>query len=651
MPQTGFPTIRFTSNGTQHFKISSFEYSTSPDKLGAECKVTLANPHSQPLDIRGDFLLELLWGATPTDRDSIALISDGRLLSRSNGYAMTGTPPRPADSQSLKAIDRIGDRWSIRPTIPYMLYDPNKYNPATQSSELHGDVRDFNNNPIFADYISVPGLDLYYLLNWVYVTQCGFPAVVTNIETFPIRYCGFDLRNSFHDDVKKEVALFAPIYFVDEAGALNIIDINAPQPVGTQPQNVHATQYKSAQVEIPYSQLITAILLTYMEDVNETELDIPSNATTVVTPDINTIGTPGQPGYHQTLRRVTTVQFHDDPSDPIRITRTVDKQIEEVTLATVTNNGTMTVQMIKQETQVDNFVPGQNFRVPAGYTKTTGLLLALPEGTANTDGSLGLQFIPSAFVETMEIDWAASQYTPDVWIQTFKRKSVSGYAWIDGTDPAQPNVLKLPLSDAYNQSLIKQDGSQISLSGIPLETEVWHIRETGAGSDAGYVEIKVDGVNQLTGATSKSDTYSGVGSSMVTIARWRSLTTIIRNLTAEGDPEIGPRKPDAVNCGEVPYQIALPIVIRRLNRFSSPAYTINVDMNMLDLNISKGAIRCVFDSQGNALKDDQGNVINWIVTAFKVSGSAPNVDGSWRYNMNWSGVQLLNDADISWTVG
>lgn len=593
MPTKSYlPTVRIND---VEVPLSAFSFQASAADLGVKADITITDPN---LDInKGDNLtltLRTNFGTQPKSR----LIKDGIVAGNSKIIASKRLVGLTAanDSFTITGIDNIGFRWKLAPRIPIILFDPQYL--TIEENEADTNINDENGDRIFATVTPVGYLDLDYILEFAYVTSCGFDEVIHNLPNVPlyrIPRADFPLNASYHSIAASFYSVFKPLVFEDD-NRLFIIDVFGEIPAGilSGARLVEADGYISYQKENPETAVVNAVLLSHKEVSVQTlnEDAFPPNVTfreESEPPDES--GSILDGDYTRTTFKRFIVEIHDDEEDLAIITSEFTYKEETKTEAYVDG----LVQEVGKTTQTDRY--SNSWRLKLGYEK---IVEAYVE-----DGSGG-KFMQNVSTEVNTLTWKPSIVNPGEWEKHRSLTRIEGLVLVDGEGDEQ---LLIPILEASANKDIPDDGSlDIERKPISSKLEVW--RYTGADQ----IEIHIHEYDALAKRLRKSGTVSHVGTNAVRVRNGNSFNTKQVLLIDEAsDIADGAREPITFDAGFVVYAIAKELALRELAEKRTPRPRITCKLASYDAGIRRGSVRRIRDRDGNEVKS--------IITGYSVTGT------------------------------
>ncbi|MBA3711098.1 MAG: hypothetical protein H0W76_01455 [Pyrinomonadaceae bacterium] len=534
--------------------ITAFSYREPSDRLGAVLSVTLARPDPGRIADGATLNFDLgIWNGGAWTW--VALIVGGKLSSgdSSIGFAQS----RPTDGFSINIVDVLGDRAQRAPRTPVMLYDPLKVD-LPETPDTTNAIRDENGAVILPVNVERASMKLQDVLNYAYVTGCGFQRVTTNITNFPVSRADFTLEGGYDAGVRPLLGLFEPLYFTSDAQTLWIVDADSPLPAGFTPLELPLSAVVSVQASQPPRELANALIVSFQSD--ETNGDY---FTERLDQDESESGSFGQPDFTstETVRRVREYRNLAQPSVIVR----------EVVVDTTTTVYNSDLEIVHREVQVDRFDAAQR---KTGHTRTVE---ALVPNLDVEDAPLALLTTQS---ETQSIGYRPHPFRPREMVQDNVTTRVSGLVHVDKDNKYRDEPFKLPLTDAHRNGLVDSEGDQTT-EFAPIRTTRESLRVRGDRQ----LDVSVVVVDHIANTTerSSSTTRSG-GSSSLDARRVVNRQVLIK---MPGTDALGKRIP-SLQAGEIPEALALEMGKRKLRRLNSPPRNASVQLPDVNLALRKG---------------------------------------------------------------
>jgi len=533
--------------------ITAFSYREPSDRLGAVLSVTLARPDPSRIADGATLNFDLgIWNGSGWQW--VALITGGKLSTQegSIGFAQN----RPTDALSINVVDVLGDRAQRAPRTPVMLYDPLKVD-LPETPDTTSAIRDENGAAILPVNVERASMKLQDVLNYAYVTGCGFTRVMTNISNFPVSRADFTLEGGYDAGVRPLLGLFEPLYFTSDAQTLWIVDADSPLPAGFTPLELPLSAVVSVQASQPPRELANALIVNFQSD--ETNGDY---FTERLDQDESESGSFGQPDFTstETVRRVREYRNLAQPSVIVR----------EVVVDTTTTVYNSDLEIVHREVQVDRFDAAQR---KTGHTRT---IEALVPNLDVEDAPLALLTTQS---ETQSIGYRPHPFRPREMVQDSVTTRVSGLVHVDKDNKYRDEPFKLPLTDAHRNGFVDPEGDQTT-EFAPIKTTRESLRVRGRQLDVSVVVV--DHIANTT-ERSSSTTRSG-GSSSLDARRVVNRQVLIK---MPGTDALGKRIP-SLQAGEIPEALALEMGKRKLRRLNSPPRNASVQLPDVNLALRKG---------------------------------------------------------------
>lgn len=612
MAKAAIYTARLIVDGTE-WPVTDYEYEKPEDTLGAILKVTLADVG---LSVSRDAVVSFDVGVTVDGVTSWnSLMKDG-VLAGSVAVIKAG-----GDTLDITSINAIGDRWNLATRQPVTYYDPAKLDLSLERGPARYDLFDETGNPIIAKRVPIRSLDLKQVLQFAFVKGCGFADVITNIPNYPVRRFDVTVQTNFRKAAARHVDFFKPKVFADDAATLWIIDPDAKLPAGyaATARKLPIKHYIENEQTTPVRQIVNALLFTYRFDDPNNGDEFPANATDRTVTTSTEAATPSKRNAiiaSQWTHVVTTTHykdFHDDASNPQRVTRSIPWKTERRTYTR--NHDEITLEM-EHTIQTDYYT--RNFTLLTGYDKVVSRRLQLPGQSPDillNPTQIGTEpMVIECINEFQRTQWDESQYNPDVMIKvnsrTWREGLVLTEGAITGTTPEGLTlfdvVSKQPLTEANLNRNVGNDVLQF-VQWEPIETTVELWRDTGTNQVEVFRVIK----DELTGIVRDDSSTQAIADRQVDLTSYLTNTELLTN--AESEARFGPREPLALDAGDVPYSIARPVADRFLEREGQPAAERRFVLNIYDAGLAPGAVRLVYT------RDEDPQM--FIITSMKENGS------------------------------
>lgn len=524
----------------------------APSALGVTLDVDLATPDRALVDAASNLEFQIgLWGGTGFDYAT--LLTGGVRASDTARYGNEG--PRPADRVSFGTLDLLGDRWSLAPSAPTTLYDPDKVEaPALPTASNMA----YSPGGVSVTPVSTPvfGLTLHEVLNAAYVAGCGFSKVVTNIPDFPVAEVTFSLEGGYHEAVKPLLGLFEPVYFAD-GDALWIVDADAPLPAGFTPLTLTAEDVQTVEDAGPPRTPTTAIIVELKTSGGDYFTE------RIETPTPEETGTFGVEGYTRTSieRRVREWRNFDAP--------TVIVREEEVYEKTTTEDFEFDVTGRKTEARTYDALGRKS-----GHTLTVESRVPDPDDRA----TLSLQTVSQ---ETYTIFYRPGPRPgTDEIARTVNQKS--GLVLQDNDKPYLGKPYEIPYTQAHKSGYIDPDADQATQFQAISTTIDTYVRE---GAET---QVRRQIISHLNGGTNDDDS-SQTRAGTTQVPR-RVQGTVRRVVTLDGRMPVAGYVIPVFSAGDIPENIALPLARRKLLRLNNPPRRVTATFPYLELRVRRGTV-------------------------------------------------------------
>jgi hypothetical protein len=509
----------------------------------------------------------------------VNLIVGGFVVGRNKSVGSSDTSPRPSDTFSFTAADSLGERrFNLAPRIPLIYFDPEFV--SLSADDLDTKINDETGARIYVTWFSVPDLDLYQVLDFAYVTGCGFSSVVTNIPNFPVNRQDFPLTSSFHKSVSSLYAPYKPMIFED-GGTLFIINARGSLPAGFDEigEEIRTADYIKMERSKPERTAINALLLTTHPTGEYGNFDdLPGGVTFDVLEDSQSSGDTLTNDFQQTVFFRHVAYLHEDSSNPSRITDTVIFKIVSVTTGQDENGDTQTLI-----TDTQNELFDYSFRRNIGYSRIVEAFVKRPGELAATENVL---------TESLGIVWASTGNFGE-FIKVWEIKKSEGLIMVQGEDP---DIIKSVLTDANRFGSIPEDAT---VERGPINTKMTRFRETGPDQ----IELSIQETDHLAGRPVPKSPQHHTGTIRIQLRGTNaggSTQTLLRDEASEALD--GPREPITFDGGSLPFDQALPLAEQALADAKEPPETLRVTLLKPDFSLRRGQRRQVAVNRNDNLK-------------------------------------------------
>jgi hypothetical protein len=311
LPGVGFAAVysaRITAGGVG-YPIRNFSFTEGTADAGSQLNVTLQKPSDRAAILAADeFSFEIYDNGTWK-----TLFESGRRTAAA--FSFGWSEGRPADALTVSTAAEISAKLEKSPRRNLTIYDPLREDIDADDFEK---ILDENGVQYSHELKTISGMKLHQLLNYVFVTRCGFASVETNLPNDPIRRLDVGITDTFNDAIAGVIGIFRPLMFV-AADVLYILDSTIALPTGfASPVALPASQYKNAQLQIT-EQAADGFVVSYVDSerdydyFDDREVDLPDSV----------FGTAGSSDYTETAVTYTYRDFYkySTPATPIRTER------------------------------------------------------------------------------------------------------------------------------------------------------------------------------------------------------------------------------------------------------------------------------------------------------------------------------------------
>lgn len=653
--------------------IKSFNFQKPTGRLGSLLNVTLADPDYDLVPLGASVYFGLVFGVEGVNIE-YPLMTNSKLTDTSYEIRYRGGKNNgPIDEVSFGTLDAMGDRFTLSPLRPVIMFDPNRVRFDDIKTDPENAIRELNGRIVYPIIEPVNGLTMKKILNraytgvgsWGYTNTitsaqfgslglawesmyagnnvnqngCGFERVITNIEDYPVRQANFTVEGGWHDGAQPVVAMYAPIYFL-KGEDLVILDVDQPLPYGVTPYNVSLSYHKALSLKQTFQPDKNQLLLTYQYMGNDPyenptklfrEVQLPDEYPV----DTSSSGGPnfGEEGYiKQTLKERVREYYMSDTPDDVLDTQPVKTQlITEQTIVIRDDGGSVSFSGVRVSgiEETEHFYAGD---LKIGHSRTVQSRIFTPETLTSRLESQMLTVLD----ERSDISWIDDPAKPGVKMQSRVVTTTSELC----VSPAEPQEIWIddvahehyPLISLLEANLGAYIDSEWRLTSNRVKsmtkTEILRRRKHN------QYDVLVTEVDHLNGGGVRnsiaSPTIAYVGHDPYAV---RSRTIRLKN--DESIAEIGPRIPDTLNTYELPRDRAIELGQRRLARLLNPLKNMPIDLPTPDLAIDRGSV-----IRGQTRDGYTGN---FIVTGLSITGQALGKHGEHRIFENLECVELLSE--------
>ncbi|MDQ3649701.1 MAG: hypothetical protein M3458_05350 [Acidobacteriota bacterium] len=549
---------RLTASGVD-VPLRRATLSAPEGRLGTELSVVLARPDVAAVNLASQVSFEVgLW--TGAAWQWVPAFTSGKLSSRRRRLA-NDTNGLPADTVELTINDATGDRFNRAPRVPTLLYDPLKVDAPSAAALT---IYTATGAQVVPTIIAISNMRLRDVLDYAFITGCGFARVVTNIENFPVEQATFSLEGGYDAGVRSLLTLFEPETFAI-GNDLWIVGSHAAVPAGITTRSFPASNSQTIDDSLPGREPINALLVRLRDDAAG-----EYSTERVETPPPVQTGTFGAPGYTSTAveRRIREYRRYAAPTVVVR-------QELISTKTTITDEN---FAVIERETLTDTY---DSLRRVTGYQRTVDMNLP------DLDGAEGAKLLQSALSESQVITYAPHPLDPKVDTQSNVVTRTSGLILVDSDNEYLGEPNRLPYLDAHRSAQIDQGGGQTTEFGS-IRTEFVNLRVNG-----GQVQRERRVINHLSNAPDSTTTQTAPGDT--SIARQGSSGSGTRTvlLTTPGTEGASGRRVPVFDASSLPSDLGLRLATRYLANLNSPPRELAIDLSYYDLQIRRGGVLSV----------------------------------------------------------
>lgn len=554
---------RLLANGVE-VPIRAYNYNDKAGEIGRSLSATLARADLSliPNNAVWEFQAGIKSGGTTS---WMPLLQNGKMAGRSRSLGKN-EDLTPSDAVEIQIRDALGEKITAAPNRPIILYNPD-LTEQTPITDTRNALQDINGNPILPIVESVAGLNLQAVLNRAYVAGCGFSSVVTNLPNFPVARVEFSLEGGYDGGVRNLLALFEPIFDVQN-NVLWITDSDAAIPAGATPLDLGINKFVSLNEQIEPTVKYDRMIISCSGRSSGASGEYPTERTETPPSQSTNFGTPA---YTRTdfVNRYVDYRHVDNPT---RVIRSV--QIEEKK-TTYGNNALV----ISEDVQRDTY---DALGRKTGHIRTISAQVPnLPSRTTS------LQTIRT---ETETVGYTPNPFNPTEILQSFITIYEEGLVLVDADniDPLTDAPQRIPFAEARVNFLILPDSTQV-FQTLPIRTTKKQIRPVANEQ----VNLACQKFNHLTNTIEADYSEPVPGSTSIGDANKLNQQRIV--ITTGGTAT---RKAASFDGGDLPREIAVLLGTRKLARLNSPPHTGSVVLPLADFILRKGAARRLYDRTG-----------------------------------------------------
>lgn len=566
--------VRLTADGVE-VPITSYALRAPRNVIGSSLTLRLARPDPDLISRTASLKFEI--GVRQPGGDGyewVTYLEGGRLAGREATIGMSQS--RPTDTVQVSAFDFLGDRWTLAPSRPRTLYDPDRVSAAEIGDTAGGLVKDDNDTPVtsfkgFAapDVITtesgapvtpvrvpVDDLSLRRALRAAYVDGCGFNDVLTNIPDFPVSRVDFTpFGGSYHAGIRPLLALYEPLFHAGDDGTLWITDPDELSIATLSPRQLPLSAVLTVKSTLPARQFVDGLVVSYQLEEGAAEIVIGDRFENETT----------RSGDSETTTR-RRIRKYGSPSEPGVVTR-------EATIETTTTVRGADGDIIHRETQADTF---DALNRKSGHTRTVES--RVPD--LENDGEMALLEVVE---EKCSISYRPHPTRPRAYVQDLCVTETRGLIHSDLDNTYRDEPFRVPMTDAHRNGYVDAGANQTSsFARIKTATETLRVREDGE------LDVSVIVIDELANppTTERSSSTPRVGA-IGGDSRRNNVRRVL--LLADGVETITRSVPE-ISGGELSRDLLLPLGRRKLRRLNNPPDEVSIELPGLDVSIRRGSL-------------------------------------------------------------
>lgn len=658
--------------------IKDFNFQKPTGRLGSLLNVTLAKPSDYNLitiGARVDFSLIV---TVDGDEHPYPLMVNSKLSEDDFKIAYRGGQfGGPVDSITISTLDAAGDKFTLTPTRPVIMFDPNRTRFDDVQTDPENAIRDHATGSIILPIVEpVSGLTMRKILNRAYTSigsgyanvltpvqasafswnrmyvgkltdvswqsGCGFDKVITNIKDYPVRQANFTIEEGWHGGAKPSVQMFDPLYYPSgpNDNHLVILDVDKPLEFGVEVYDILLSYHKALSQRRAYRPDTNQVLLTYQymgNDPSEQPQKQMRERTDVTYPvDTSTAeggANYGEEGYikHTLRERVREWYMPDDPENVLD-TLPIYTELEIEQTYVLRNDAGVVVFNQVRVTSVDRTEHYYVGDLKIGHTRTLRTRLFTPDATLNDRMASQMQTTQR---EVCEISWIDDPSRKGTKLQSLVNTTLQELCVVS-TEPQTIDIdgvphehyPMVPLIEANLGGYINKD-DWVLVDGLVTTLTQTKLLRKRKGNQYDVLVTDVDHING--GGARNSIAEPVVGSTRHDQFEVRSRTILLKD--APSIAEIGPRIPEQVNAYELPRDRAIELGQRKLYRFVNPLKNMPIDLPSPMLALDRGSV-----VRGQTRSGYSGN---FIVTGLGITGQSLGKSGEHRIFQNLETIELL----------
>lgn len=551
---------RIHADGT-NYAIKAYQYTEAAGALGIELQVALVDPSQRSaIESAAVFVFEVYDGAV-----WVSLFNSGQLTGLGFSIASDNNG-QPSNNLQVSTNGDVDNKLRMSPPFNTTIFDSER---VTLTAADFKPIKDSDGNSYAQDLVPFPGLLLYDLLQFVFVTKLGFDEFKTTIPNYPIRRADFNIGGTWFDGVGGHVGAFVPLIFVRD-NVIWIIDSTAPFPAGFgSPAGLGAGDYINAQ--FTENELDVDGYIVEFADV-ETDYDYTLNRFEDDEPE--TVGHFGDPNWTETTRSRTYIDFYKFTNPNVAVRS--EKSKEVITTRGMTSLGIATVSTETENLNYDSF--GRLRSIAKEHTGLVPNLANPPDFTPTT------RTIRSAYTQFL---YGPDRLQPVRQILKQTIKETRGLITTDSTNKHLGKDFRQEYSEGFSAGNLREG---LDISTGPIETRTETVEQT----EHGQFEMRTRAVNFLTDPpqilNSTTDARSGDMSTNTSTGSTNQVI-VFRSGVIRATARLG-----TLAVAELPLKYAEPLARRRLERRKLRRGTIT--LKGLKLSIGRGTMFEILDRDG-----------------------------------------------------
>jgi hypothetical protein len=559
---------RLAINGVD-VPIRSFRFTGQAGSADETFQATLSKPYRAQVPIGATFTFDIYSGGVWQTRFS------GVFGSRSYSIAFDG------DSLQITSASSPADKLAKCPKKPVVYYD--SITVGTLREEANDVLTDDVGHTYPTEFHDVTGLRLYTLLQWAFVTVCGFSAYRTNIPDFAIPRADFQFGQPVLSTIKALIGMYDPVLF-ELNNEIWILDSTLALPAGFTPRTIGADAYKDFSAESgPDSGNLDGLIVNFLET------DTGDFYTQrFINPDPSTSGTSGMPGYVETHIEQEYYDYRNS-GDPTVVVRSVLKSETKETFD-------YTGEQIGEEKSIFDF---DSLGRATGYQKAVKSFMPNPNFYGDP---YQLQDVRDERQEVLMTTDSIGRTRI-----TERQTRISALVAIDSDNTYQEVAFKQDAMEAHKAGNLK-DGMTSSFE--PVKT----ITERFTNLNNGQTSVTVTTIDHLRGGLTESTSEADAGESLITNRQKSRRMIVWRSGFDHLSTDVSQRKLRELHIGPLPIKFGKPLAIRKLARATAGKGTASVSLFGFDSAVRRGATLRLLDRSNSALGD-------FFIMGFEITGS------------------------------